>query len=525
MTYGSRDWSKARRARDRGAKKRWSVRARTTLVASLVVSSALLLGSIIMVELLRSELTANVIETAKNESVNIVSLVQGGELPNPIPIPRGDLAAQVIAPDGKVIAFTQNLEGERPQYQFPQMKGTSQTVVRQSNNAIAQVGDHDHNYILVANRVDVAVPVETQAAKTYEVFQSKKQSKNVIFSGSTAPGNYYVYVWASLQSVDQSVRTLLLILLAGFPLLITVVVVATWLTSKKAFEAVERIRVDVDEISETNLSRRVYEPSQGDEISRLAHTMNQMLERLEISTEERKRFVADASHELKSPLSALRASLEIAIRHPDEVDWVATARTGIAESQRMQHIIEDLLLLAKADAGQLLGTFQSVDIDELAVEECQRLRALTDVRFDLSDMSAGRIQGDSERIRSVVRNLLENAVRHASSQVWVSLKAVDSHVVFQVADDGKGVREQDREKIFDRFTRLDESRSRDRGGSGLGLAIVKSIVIAHGGTISVSDNDRCGHGAQFTAVFEADSCSVLESDALPFPPLNVNNSH
>ncbi len=505
-------------------RKRWSVRGRTTIVASLVVSSALALGSVIMVELLRSELTANVVETAKNESVNIVSLVQGGELPNPIPIPRGDLAAQVIAPNGRVIAYTPNLAGFKAQYQFPTSKSTAQTVVRQSNNSIVQVGDHDHNYILVANRIDVAVPVETQAAKTYQAFASTVKNKGKIVSGSSAPGNYYVYVWASLQSVDQSVRTLVLILLAGFPLLIAVVVVATWLTSKKAFEAVERIRVDVDEISETNLSRRVYEPDQGDEIARLAHTMNQMLERLQISTEERKRFVADASHELKSPLSALRTSLEIALRHPDEVDWPSTAKTGIAESQRMQHIIEDLLLLAKADAGQLIDVFRTVDIDDLVAEECQRLKLLTPVRFDLTDMSAGRIQGDPERVRSVVRNLLENAVRHANSRVWVSLRTINNNVVFGVADDGKGIVESDKERIFDRFTRLDESRSRDQGGSGLGLAIVKSIVLAHGGTISVSTNDRCGHGAQFTAVFEADSGSVLESDAFPFPSVDANSS-
>ena len=366
--------------------------------------------------------------------------------------------------------------------------------------------------------------METQAAKTYQVLTSKGKKKSQVVFGSTAPGDYYVYVWASLQSVDQSVRTLFLILLAGFPLLIAVVVIATWLTSKKAFEAVERIRVDVDEISETNLSRRVYEPDQGDEIARLAHTMNQMLERLQISTEERKRFVADASHELKSPLSALRTSLEIALRHPGEVDWQSTAKTGIAESQRMQHIIEDLLLLAKADAGQLIDSFRTVDIDDLAAEECQRLKVLTDIRFDLTDMSAGRIQGDPERIRSVVRNLLENAVRHANSMVWVSLRTVDGHVVLQVADDGKGVSELDKERIFDRFTRLDESRSRDQGGSGLGLAIVRSIVLAHGGKISVSTNERCGHGAQFTAVFEADSCSVLESDAFPFPSMDVNSS-
>lgn len=494
------------------------------MVASLVVGSALALGSVIMVELLRSELTANVVETAKNESVNIVSLVQGGELPNPIPIPRGDLAAQVVAPGGKVIAYTPNLAGFKAQYQFPTTQGTAQTVVRQSNNSIVQVGDHDHNYILVANRINVAVPVETQAAKTYQAFSSTAKNKGQIVSGSSAPGNYYVYVWASLQSVDQSVRTLFLILLAGFPLLILVVVVATWLTSKKAFEAVERIRVDVDEISETNLSRRVYEPDQGDEIARLAHTMNQMLERLQISTEERKRFVADASHELKSPLSALRTSLEIALRHPNEVDWQSTAKTGIAESQRMQHIIEDLLLLAKADAGQLIDVFRTVDIDDLAAEECQRLKSLTDVRFDLTDMSAGRIQGDPERVRSVVRNLLENAVRHANARVWVSLRTVENHVILSVADDGKGIVESDIERIFDRFTRLDESRSRDQGGSGLGLAIVKSIVLAHGGTISVSTNDRCGHGAQFTAVFEADSGSVLESDAFPFPSVDANSS-
>jgi signal transduction histidine kinase len=499
-----------------------SVRSRTTAIATLVVGSALAVSSVALVAILRTQLISNAVVNAKNEAVNIVSLVESGSLPKPIPIPEGDIAAQVIDPSGKVVAYTPNLAGEPAQYQYPPTNvdpktQTTERVVRQITVPALQKAEQDNNYVLVATKVSVAVPVVTHVNSTYAGSVESKNggrgsssANQTIVATTSNPGTYDVFVWASLQAVDESVRSLIVILLVGFPLLLGVVLLATWVITKRAFDPIERIRIDVDEISGSNLSRRVYVPEDDDEIGRLAHTMNQMLDRLQDATEERKRFVADASHELKSPLSSLRTSLEIALRHADRADWIATARGSLAESQRMQHIIEDLLLLAKADVGQLITKSDLVDIDELIVEEATRLRLLTPIRVELAAMSAGRVRGDGERLRSVVRNLLENAVRHAHSRVSVALFQERGKVIFEVLDDGDGIPLEERGAIFERFTRLDESRSRDLGGSGLGLAIVKSIVNAHGGTVHVVDVPNGASGARFRVELVADAESILD---------------
>jgi signal transduction histidine kinase len=473
------------------------------------------------VALLRSRLLSSVNVTARNESANVVSLVEGGELPNPIPIPRGDIAVQVVSSTGKVVASTTNVAGKPNLFHYPKTQGFSSMPVEQEMAVPSlQVGAHDHNFVLVAAKVPVTVSVVAQLNKTYVGVVSGSHSQAgssksgpVVFT-TTDPGTYYVNVWASVQAVDQSMRSLIVILLLGFPLLLAVVFGSTWIIAGRAFLPVERIRIDVDDISGSNLSRRVFEPGTDDEIGRLAHTMNQMLDRLENAVEERKRFVADASHELKSPLSSLRTSLEIALRHPESTDWSGTALGAIGESQRMQYIIEDLLLLAKSDVGQLVVKREVIDLDDLIVEESRRLRAISPIKVDLNQMSPVRLTGDVERLRSVIRNLLENAVRHADLKVKVTLRRDGEDAVLQVLDDGVGVSVEEREMIFERFTRLDESRSRDLGGSGLGLAIVKSIVVAHGGTVAVVDSEDPEYlGACFIVRLPSESENILEASA------------
>jgi signal transduction histidine kinase len=247
----------------------------------------------------------------------------------------------------------------------------------------------------------------------------------------------------------------------------------------------------------------VFEPEGDDEISRLALTMNRMLERLEESAESSRRFVADASHELKSPISALQTSLEVSLLRPKEADWPRVALDGLTEAHRMQTLVEDLLILAKADAGRLKLKFEPVDLDELVIEEARRARSRTESKIRLSSVSGGRGVGVGVMLRSVVRNLMENAIRHCESTVSVALRQEGSSVVFEVLDDGPGVPEADRETIFRRFVRLDESRSRGDGGSGLGLAITKSIVEAHSGRIWVEGNNQTGKGARFVVVLPA----------------------
>lgn len=496
-----------------------SVRARTTFAASIVVGSALLVGSIALVLILRGQLRQNVVTTARNEAANIASLVKSGEIPNPLPTPRGDLAAQVVDSSNKVVGFTANLAGKKPLYPIKEIRGQVIKIggVGGVRGLSGQGLDPDQSELLLAQLVKFGQPGKPQLDSTFSSMVSADQSgglSQVIQLGGSSvssgaakggSGEYFVFVLASLASVDQSVATLTLILLLGSPLLLAIVALSTWILTKRAFNPVDQIQSDVSEISESNMHLRVFEPEGADEISRLAATMNMMLERLERSSEDRKRFIADASHELKSPLSAIHTTLEIALLRPELVDWAETATNALSESQRMQRIIDDLLILAKGDSGRLITNFRSVDLDELVLDEVRRLRLLSPVSIELGELSAGRVLGDHEQLRSVVRNLLENAVRHASTTVTVVLHQIKDAIIFEVLDDGKGISSEELENIFDRFTRLDEARSRDMGGSGLGLAIVKSMVGAHGGKVFATANTRQGWGARFVVSLPAES--------------------
>ncbi|MGH9034850.1 MAG: sensor histidine kinase, partial [Acidimicrobiia bacterium] len=243
------------------------------------------------------------------------------------------------------------------------------------------------------------------------------------------------------------------------------------------------------------LDRRVPEPPVDNEVGRLARTMNAMLERLQRSAERQRRFVSDASHELRSPLASTRTTLEVALTHPETTTLAATAADALAETERMERLITDLLFLARGDEGGLMANPGPVDVDDLVTAETARVRSRARVTVDASRVSAARVSGVAGHLEQAVRNLLENAERHARSAVSVSLADDGEAVVLTVDDDGPGVAPEDRERIFDRFVRLDEARARDRGGAGLGLAITREIIAAHAGTVGVGDAP--GGGARF----------------------------
>jgi signal transduction histidine kinase len=235
----------------------------------------------------------------------------------------------------------------------------------------------------------------------------------------------------------------------------------------------------------------VPQPKAHDEIGRLAATMNRMLERLEGARNSQRRFVSDASHELRSPITSIRQHAEVTLAHPDRMTAQELADVVLAEQQRMQSLVEDLLLLARADEHVPLSR-APVDLDDLAFEEGHRLRAATSKRVDTSGVGVARVQGDADALCRVVRNLGENAARHASSRVDIALADRGHDVVLSVDDDGPGIPESERERVLQRFVRLDEARSRDDGGSGLGLSIVDEVVRAHGGSMSITQSTLGG---------------------------------
>jgi signal transduction histidine kinase len=256
-------------------------------------------------------------------------------------------------------------------------------------------------------------------------------------------------------------------------------------------KSVDDIRSRVADISMSDLSGRVPVPGGRDEIAALAETMNEMLARIEAGHTASQRFVGDASHELRSPLTTIISALEVAIAHPEVLGGELNTGTLMPEALRMKALIDDLLLLARADERGLDMAREDVDFDDLARADVARLRNETtlDVR---AAMEPSRVTGDPSALSRVIRNLLNNAARHAVSRIDVTVRHDSDWVFLEVSDDGPGISPQDREHVFDRFVRLDKDRSRSAGGTGLGLSIVREIVDAHGGTVSIGDGIGSG---------------------------------
>jgi signal transduction histidine kinase len=254
---------------------------------------------------------------------------------------------------------------------------------------------------------------------------------------------------------------------------------------------VEAIRVRVAEISASDLAERVPVPEHRDEISALAVTMNAMLSRIESGQAAQRRFVADASHEIRSPLATVISALEVGVAHPQLLNPQLASTTLLPEAHRMQSLVEDLLLLARADERGLALRHDDVDLDDLVAAETARLQRETALAIHI-DVTPVRVLGDAGTMSRVVRNLLDNAARHAYSRIDVVAHPSGGHAEFTVSDDGPGIPAPDRLRVFDRFVRLDTGRARSGGGTGLGLAIVAEIVAAHGGSIRI--DERAGGG-------------------------------
>ena len=323
---------------------------------------------------------------------------------------------------------------------------------------------------------------------------------------ATPAGHATVYVAATLEDVETSTRALLRSLLVAVPLTTAVLAGLVWCLVGRVLRPVEGIRTEVDRISAGHLDRRVPEPTTADEVARLAHTMNAMLDRLAGASEEQRRFVADAAHELRSPLARIRAQLEVDEAHPASADPGATRSSVLAETARLQGLVDDLLLLARGDAGALdLARAGPVDLDDVVEQQVGARRGRPGPQIDSRGVAPVQVRGDAAQLARAVANLLDNAVRHARSCVAVTLAEDDAGgAVLTVADDGPGVPAADRARIFERFTRLDGARSA-AGGAGLGLAIARDIAERHGGGLAL--DSRAPEGARFVVTLPGDRVS------------------
>lgn len=422
-----------------------SVRARTTAAATAVVGVALVLASVALVVFLRRSLTEDVRLAARLRAEAVANLLD--EAGPPELGSDDDEFVQVLDPSGAVVLASPNVGGDRP-------------LVRHApgEDERLQVPFDDDPFLAV---------------------------------GVPAEGGGTVVVGRTLDVVVESTQAVVALLLLGVPLLLALVALVTRGVVGRALAPVEAMRAEVETISTAELHRRVPVPSTGDEISRLARTMNRMLERLERGQERQRRFVSDASHELRSPVASIRQHAELALSHPSRVSPEDLARVVLDEDLRVQRLVEDLLLLARMDEGEDVPA-KEVDLDDVVLDEVARQRAVGDAEVDVSGVSAGRVIGDPRRLARLVANLLENAIRHARRRVAVSLVEEEAEVLLTVDDDGPGIPPEERQRVFERFVRLEAARDRDSGGSGLGLAIVAEVASLHGGVVTADGSPLGG---------------------------------
>ncbi|MFG2660615.1 sensor histidine kinase [Streptomyces sp. NPDC048425] len=470
-----------------------SVRARATLGATLVVAVALLAAGAAVLLALRSNLTDQASSEAESSARKVAVSIATGTAPAALELPDGnDTPVQVVDGDGRLLAASEDLE---------RISGTGSSAVRPVTPPVDDDGgdddagdddggsdrhggkggdDDSYAYGEIADDAEGGKGSATVDGETRDYRFASLEVKN------TRQGDLTVYAGASLSAEQSAVGTALTVMLIGFPVLLGVVGAVTWLVTRRALRPVEDIRSEMSAITASqDLARRVPEPATHDEVARLARTTNETLAALETSVERQRRFVADASHELRSPIASLRTQLEVGAAHPELLD----VDGAVADTVRLQELAAGLLLLARLDAGERPGQAR-VDLATLAGEELsQRPAGRVAVRTHLEPVE---VAGSRSQLARVVGNLLDNAQRHAESSVDIAVRAEGPWAVVEVADDGAGVPEAERERIFERFVRLDDARARDDGGAGLGLAIARDVAVRHGGALTVRSSPAGG---------------------------------
>jgi signal transduction histidine kinase len=328
-----------------------------------------------------------------------------------------------------------------------------------------------------------------------------------------------VIVGRSTEQADRARDIATLLLTFAVPVVVAFLALIVWLSVGRALRPVEAMRREADAITSAHLHRRLAIPAGHDEIPRLALTLNEMLDRIDESHRVQRQFVSDASHELRSPLSTIRQSAEVARGYPDRVPVTRLADDVLSESGRLENLVDALLLLARLDDTDGVPHEKQadlVDLDDLVLAEVKRVRSSANVRVDVSAVSGGQVRGNEILLSQVVRNLVDNAVRHAVSLVSVSVREHAHRVEMSVEDDGKGILPEDRELVFERFVRLDGARAREAGGAGLGLAIVRKILDVSGGSVRLDESSM--GGAKFTVFLPLPAEEPVEPEVRR-PPL------
>ncbi|MGA5884845.1 sensor histidine kinase [Streptomyces cellulosae] len=483
-------------------RRRWwprSVRARAALAAALTAAIVLTgMGWWVHQEVYRQSLSVAE-EKARNDLFALVDQLKQGDVPGPRRSAPYEVVATgratAVASGGGMEAFDRSAG-----HVLPSPPALSAPVPEMTDG-----WDYAYRPLRIPDRPDYdSGSGQDLAGRTYRVLY------NDIWAGQLTPEQaaalgvrpdatlraYVVLIPDTSEEIAAAIDDMLLRAgLAGL-LLIGAVAYFTVRIALRPVEAVRRLTASV-----TDPRERVTVPATAHEITALADTINATLQRLDHAAAQQRRFVADAAHELRSPLTTLLTSLEVALAYPERTDWPATATTAARQTRRLQALAEDLLLLARLDTGAPTTDPETVDLSALA-SQLSGQHLLSARKLDLTCVGTGPayVRGDRDQLERLLRNLLDNAARHAAHRVQVTVRGEDEQVVVTVHDDGPGVPAEDAERIFERFVRLDDARSRDQGGTGLGLAIARDLAHRHGGTLTLvaGDGDADdGNGARF----------------------------
>ncbi|MBL7258470.1 ATP-binding protein [Paractinoplanes lichenicola] len=429
-----------------------SLRARLVLVSVLALTIGLAAGGALLIGVLNFALLRAISTETQETARGVVNLIDQKSLSQRIEA-NPAMQVQVIDADGRVLAISAGADRLVPMLHDDELRGLADGEVRDiPGSRIGLPGD----------------------------------ARVVMLTAGPPTDPQRVLVARSTNDLRQGVHILRLALLITFPLIIGLLAIVLWRALGAALHPVDALRAGAEEITGGTREGRLPVPESRDEIHRLAVTLNGMLHRLESARVRQRAFVADAAHELRSPLTNMRTELEVAQRLPD-TDWAALTGDLLTDVDRLSRLVDDLLLLARSDDGgggrAISAPFRSVDLGALVGDVADRYPGVTYLRPAVPM----EVTGEPDALGRVVANLLDNAVRHAKSAVQATVSENGTHRLITVTDDGPGIPQADRERVFDRFTRLDDARARDAGGSGLGLAIVRELVRRHGGIVTLSD--------------------------------------
>ena len=449
--------------------RRRSLRARLTLITSAGLALALAAAAVLLVNALRLSLIRGLDDSARQGAVEVAALIDQDRLPDPVPVGSGTITIQVLDAQGRITDVSPGADRLVPLLTPAQAQAAARTG---QGRMLAGPPRGIPSLLRV-----VAVP---------------------------AGGGQVVVAAVSFAQAGDSIAAVARALLIFMPLLFGLLVLITWLVTGYTLRPIAELRRGAAEVTQTGIPRDLPVPPARDEVRSLALTLNDMLSRLAEAQQRQRDLVSDTAHELRSPIASIRAQLEVAIDHPDGLDWAETARDVHADTLRLARLAEDLLLLARLDEQRIRRS--PVDLAEVCTSVAARYAAAR-VPVAADAPAPVMVSGDPDALSRLVVNLLDNAVRHAATQVSVSVRACGGVARLEVTDDGPGIPAADRERAFGRFSRLDDARSREGGDGaglngagrtglawtglagrgGLGLAIVRATAEAHGGSVTLGD--------------------------------------